>query len=64
MINLNDLNLEEFKLELQKKKFYGETTFVWEDGQIVMMRTNQKWKPKDFHKVSESIVVIEGNFSL
>ena len=67
MTDFAKLNLESVIAqlrELHEAGYYGETIQKWHDGEVILVQLVQQFKPKDFDKVSESIVVIEGNLTL
>lgn len=51
VVNFDGVEFENMRIFLKNAHFYGETTMIWEDGELIMMTTLQKFKPKDFHKI-------------
>lgn len=44
-----DLNL--LQKHMKSVKFYGQTTILWQDGEIVVIREEKVLKPQEFNYV-------------
>ena len=42
-----------FRLQkrMKSRKFYGTTTIMWNDGEIVVIREERSYKPADFDRL-------------
>ena len=43
--------LADLQHHMKKIKFFGSATILWQNGEIIMIRTEQTIKPTDFNKV-------------
>lgn len=51
--NFSGINLNVLQRRMKTIKFYGSTTILWQDGEIVVIREERTIKPADFDRLME-----------
>jgi len=45
------LDLNDLQKKLEKIRYYGQLTLVWQDGQIILIREERTLKPSQFDQL-------------